>query len=108
MLHIIDLPILSGFRTIAGNLHDIHPHQTARPLVCAKRERVKDFGDGHQPGSPPSRHPTAVPAFASMEPSISEPISSSFRKLASVVVLIDLAQLRLSFRACPSFPHEPP
>ena len=70
-LHITDLPILSGFHTVAGNLHNIHPHQTAHPPICAKREKVKDFGYGDQPGSPSSRHPTTVPTSPGPEPSIS-------------------------------------
>ena len=31
------LYVLCDFHTIAENLHDIHPHQTARPPVCAKK-----------------------------------------------------------------------
>ena len=71
MLHIADLPTPSGFLLVAGNLHDICPHQTTHPLVCAKREKVKDFGDGDQLGSPSSRHPTAMSASAGPEPCIS-------------------------------------
>ena len=67
---------------------------------------MKDFGYGDQPGSPPSRHPTTVPASTSLEPSISGPIPSFFRELTSVVFLIDLARLHLTCRARLSFPHE--
>ena len=32
------LPFPRDFPTVAENLHDIHPHQTARPLVRAKKK----------------------------------------------------------------------
>ena len=43
-----------NFHAIAENLHDIHPHQTARPPVRAKK-RVWDFGKWDQ-----SYHCTSV------------------------------------------------
>ena len=108
MLHIGDSAPPSGFLLVAGNFHDIRPHQTAHPPVCAKKKKVKDFSDDDQLGSPSSRHPSTLSTFASPKLSIPEAISSSFQELALVVVLIDLGRLRLRFRACPSFPHEPP
>ena len=47
MLHISIFSIPLSFLTMADNLHDIRPHQTAHSLVCAKKgEEVRFFGNG--------------------------------------------------------------
>ena len=107
MLHIADFPTPFGFLLAAGNLHNIRPYQTTHPWACAKREKVKDFGYGVQPTSPPSRHPTVVPTSTSPHTSICGSILSFFRELTFAVVLIDLARIHLPFQACSPLSHEP-
>ena len=62
-LHITDSPSTPGFLLVAGNLHDIRPHQTCTSTgMCQERElNVRDSGDWFQPGPLRTRQPVSAP-----------------------------------------------